>query len=157
MKIDPKLDLVLERVLDVSPEQVWRAWTTPELMKKWFCPEPWKVTDAEVDARAGGIFRTTMASPDGQEFPSTGCILEAIPNKKLVWTSVLLPDFRPQPNNEGMKFTGFILLEAQGNKTKYTAIARHGNEEDCKNHAEMGFEQGWGICADQLVKLMKGL
>ena len=42
---DPKLDLVLERVVDVSPELVWSAWTTPEHLKHWFAPVPWKTVD----------------------------------------------------------------------------------------------------------------
>jgi uncharacterized protein YndB with AHSA1/START domain len=40
-KLDPKLDLVLERVVDVPPRLVWAAWTRPEHLKKWFTPAPW--------------------------------------------------------------------------------------------------------------------
>src|SRR5262249_46817729 len=47
-KPDPKLDLVLERVVDVPPHLVWEAWTKPEHLKKWFCPRPWKTTDCEI-------------------------------------------------------------------------------------------------------------
>lgn len=154
MNINPKLDLVLNKVLDVTPEQVWKAWTTPALFKEWFCPKPWSTVEARLDLQPGGEFYTVMQSPEGQKFPGNGCILEVVPNKKLVWTSALLPDFRPSLAKE-MQFTATILLEAQGNQTKYTAIARHGSEEDCTKHREMGFEQGWGICADQLVALMK--
>lgn len=155
MKIDPKLDLVLNKVLDVTPEQVWKAWTTPERYGEWFCPVPWKVTEARLDLRPGGEFFTVMQSPEGQKFDNAGCILELVPNKKFVWTSLMLPDFRPAPVG-GMAFTAIILLEPHGNgQTKYTAIGRHGNEEDRKKHEQMGFEQGWGICADQLVAMMK--
>lgn len=45
MKPDPKLDLVLERVLDVSPEFVWMAWTQPEHLKQWFTPAPWTTVE----------------------------------------------------------------------------------------------------------------
>jgi uncharacterized protein YndB with AHSA1/START domain len=154
MKIDAKLDLVLNKVLDVTPEQVWKAWTTPEKYGEWFCPVPWKVVEARLDLRPGGEFTTIMQSPEGDKFPGTGCILEVVPNKKLVWTSALLPDYRPAAA-DGMFFTATILLEAQGHQTKYIAIARHGSEEGCQKHREMGFEQGWGICADQLVAMMK--
>lgn len=159
MNIDPKLDLVLERTLNVSTDKVWKAWTTPDLICKWFCPEPWKVTEAQIDLRPGGIFRTVMQSPEGQSFPNMGCILEVVPQKKLVWTDALLPDFRPAAHPEsgaGLMFTAFIQLEAAGDKTKFVAIASHGSEADKKKHEEMGFHQGWGICADQLERLMKG-
>ena len=63
MTLDPKLDLQLERIIDVSPELVWACWTEPEHIKKWFCPAPWSVSDCELDLRPGGIFRTTMRSP----------------------------------------------------------------------------------------------
>lgn len=160
MKIDPKLDLVLNRVIDLKPEQVWKGWTTPALLCKWFCPEPWKVIEAEMDLFPGGIFRTVMQSHEGEKFPGTGCILQVEENKKLVWTDALLPGFRPVVTPEsgaGMLFTAMILLEEFEGKTKYTAIAKHKDEADRKKHEEMGFHQGWGICADQLEKLMKSL
>lgn len=71
MKINPKLDLVLERVIDVSPEAVWDAWTKPELLKQWFTPAPWKTVECSIDLRQGGAFSTTMQSPEGQQFPGT--------------------------------------------------------------------------------------
>ena len=57
---DPKLDLVLERVIDVPRRLVWEAWTRPEHLKEWFCPKPWGVSDCEIDLRPGGIFRTHL-------------------------------------------------------------------------------------------------
>src|SRR4051812_21279144 len=47
--LDPKTDLVLERVVDVAPELVWKAWTTPDDLKRWFTPAPWKTVDCEID------------------------------------------------------------------------------------------------------------
>ena len=79
---NPKTDLVLERVVDVPPELVWAAWTQPEHLKNWFTPAPWKTIDAEIDLRPGGIFRTTMLSPEGQQFPNVGCYLEVIDGAK---------------------------------------------------------------------------
>ena len=54
-KPNPKLDLILERVVDVPRELVWKAWTTPEYLIKWFTPEPWKTVDCELDLRPGGL------------------------------------------------------------------------------------------------------
>jgi uncharacterized protein YndB with AHSA1/START domain len=160
IKTNPKLDMVLERVVDVPREKVWAAWTKPEHLKKWFTPAPWTTVACDIDLRPGGIFQTVMRSPEGQEFPNSGCYLEIVPNEKLVWTSALGPGFRPKIKTSGtgcgeMYFTAIILLEAQGPRTKYTATVIHGDEESAKKHEEMGFYQGWGTCLDQLVALAK--
>ena len=152
---DPKLDLVLERVVDVPPKLVWAAWTTPEYLKKWFTPAPWQTVDCDIDLRPGGIFRTVMRSPEGRELSNAGCYLEVVENEKLVWTGALGPGYRPQKAGFVPLFTAVILLEPHGAGTKYTAIAIHGEEEAAKTHADMGFRDGWGKALDQLVALAK--
>jgi uncharacterized protein YndB with AHSA1/START domain len=154
-KPDPKLDLVLERVVDVPPNLVWAAWTRPEYLKKWFTPAPWQTVECEIDLCPGGIFRTVMRGPEGQEFRNLGCYLEVIENEKLVWTAALKPGYRPQNPVAMPLFTAVILLEPHGAGTKYTAIAIHGDEETTKKHANMGFHDGWGKALDQLVTLAK--
>jgi len=148
MKTDPTLDLVLERVVDVPPELVWIAWTKPEHLKKWFTPAPWTVTACEIDLRPGGIFSTTMRSPEGQEFPNVGCYLEVVPQKRLVFTDALRPGYRPAQNPF---MTAIIAIEPHGSGTRYTATALHHDEAARKKHEEMGFHQGWGTALDQLV------
>ncbi|RYG63277.1 polyketide cyclase [bacterium] len=155
---DPKLDLVLERVTDVAPELVWIAWTTPELLVKWFTPAPWKTVKVELDLYPGGQFHTTMESPEGQQFPNTGCVLEVVEGKKFVWTGALLPGFRPNPAAfEQFAMSVIILIEPEGEGTKYTAIAIHSDEEGAQKHEAMGFSVGWGAAFDQLVALAKTL
>lgn len=156
--IDPKLDLVLERTADVPREMIWKAWTQPEQLKKWFCPRPWQTVACEIDLRPGGRFHTVMRSPEGQEFPNTGCYLEVTENERLIWTSALLPGYRPAPaseNGQDMPFTAVVTLEAHGQGTKYTAIAIHRNEKEREAHEKMGFHEGWGIVFDQLVEHIK--
>jgi uncharacterized protein YndB with AHSA1/START domain len=152
IKPDPKLDLVLERVIDVPPELVWTVWTTPKHLRHWFCPKPWETVDCEIDLRPGGIFRSTMRSPEGQEFPNTGIYLEVVPNQRLIFTDTLLPGYRPSPNPF---FTAVLTLEPSGKGTRYVAIAIHGNEDTRKKHEEMGFHQGWGTVVEQMVEYIK--
>ena len=152
LKPDPKLDLVLERVVDVPRELVWAAWTKPEHLSRWFTPAPWTVADCEIDLRPGGIFRTVMRSPEGKEFPNIGCYLEVVPNERLVWTDALLPGYRPAENPF---MTAIITLESQGNGTRYTAVAIHRDDAGRKKHEDMGFYQGWGKALDQLVAHVK--
>lgn len=151
-KIDPARDLVLEREIDVPPELVWQAWTTPESIKHWFVPKPWTITSCEIDLRPGGIFATTMRSPEGQEFPNLGCYLEIVPNERLVFTDTLLPGFRPSPKPF---FTAALLLAPTATGTRYTAYAIHGDETARKTHEEMGFHDGWGTVVDQMVAHLK--
>jgi uncharacterized protein YndB with AHSA1/START domain len=157
---DPKLDLVLERIVDVPRGLVWTAWTTPEHVKTWFTPAPWTTVDCEIDLRPGGIFRTVMRSPEGQEFPNVGCFLEVVENQRLAWTNVLAPGYRPssRPSDDScdaFAFTAVISLEPHGDGTKYTALVIHGDEESRRKHAEMGFHEGWGKALEQLVAIVK--
>lgn len=153
-KPDPNLDLVLERVIDVPPELVWKVWTQPEHLKKWFSPRPWQTTECEIDLRPGGSFKTVMRSPEGQDYPGHGCILEVIANQKLVWTDALAGGYRP---NGSPYMTAMLILEPSGKGTKYTAIAIHTDEATRKKHEDMGFHTGWGTALDQLVEYAKGL
>jgi len=155
---DPKLDLVLERIVDVPRELVWAAWTTPEHLKKWFTPLPWTTVDCEIDLRPGGIFRTVMRSPEGEEFPNLGCYLDVVTNERLVWTNALAPGYRPaaQPSScVPFFFTAVITLEAHARGTKYTGLVMHSDEQHTQQHAAMGFHDGWGTTLDQLVALAK--
>lgn len=157
-----KLDLSFARTVDVPRSLVWRAWTEPALLKPWFCPLPWKTIDCEIDLRPGGMFRTTMQSPEGKEFPNVGCYLEVLPLTKLVWTNALLPGYRPSVVTEtcgsddaSFLFTAMIELADHAQGTRYTATVIHADEAGCKQHAAMGFEGGWGTALDQLVAMIK--
>jgi uncharacterized protein YndB with AHSA1/START domain len=153
-KLDPKLDLVLERVVDVPPALVWEAWTKPEHLRHWFTPKPWTVAYCEVDLRPGGTFRTVMRGPDGEEHDIAGCYLEIVPQQRLIWTDALLPGYRPSANPF---FTAIVELEPSGKGTRYTATAIHRDEDGRKKHEEMGFHQGWGTVLDQLVEYAKAM
>lgn len=152
MTFNPKLDLRLERIIDVPIELVWEAWTNPEHLKPWFCPKPWSVSKCEIDLRPGGKFNTTMNGPNGEVVPNQGSFLIVEPLQKLVFTDALLEGYRPA----GKGFmTASIELERVGDKTRYIATAYHANSEDQKTHSDMGFESGWGTALDQLIEYCK--
>jgi uncharacterized protein YndB with AHSA1/START domain len=158
VKPDPRLDLLLERVVEVPRPLVWAAWTQPEHIKKWFTPAPWSTVDCEIDLRPGGIFRFVMRSPEGKDFPHLACFLDIVPNERLVWTVALGPGYRPLPSATDVPvFTAVIALEDKDKGTKYTALVMHRDEAGCRKHEEMGFRDGWGKALDQLVAHMKKL
>lgn len=151
---DPTLDLKLERIVPVSPDKVWKAWTKPEHIVHWFTPKPWKTVSCEVDLHPGGVFRTVMESPEGEQHDNPGCFLLIEDGKQLVFTDALLPGFRP---NDSAFMSASVSIEAHAEGTKYTAIAKHKNEADRKTHEEMGFHDGWSTALDQLVEYVQGL
>lgn len=152
--IDPALDLVLERDIDVPQALVWKMWTEPEHVKRWFAPAPWTISECAIDLRPGGQFYTVMRSPEGQSFPNMGCYLEIVPNEKLVFTNALAPGYRP---SEQPFFTAILTLEPTATGTKYTAVAKHKDGAGRQQHEEMGFHEGWGQVLEQLVTLAKGM
>jgi uncharacterized protein YndB with AHSA1/START domain len=161
MDFDPKLDLQQLREIDVPVADVWRAWTQPDVLKKWFCPRPWKVVECDIDLRPGGIFRTLMQSPDGQNMPmGAGAYLVVEPEQRLVWTNALGPGFRPNPlpENQQMGFSFVVDLKLHalpGGRTRYHARVMHATEAARDAHAAMGFEAGWNTALDQMVELMR--
>jgi uncharacterized protein YndB with AHSA1/START domain len=153
---DPLLDLELSVDVPLSPAQLFEGWTDPELLKKWFCPRPWKVVECSIDLRPGGLFSTVMQSPDGQRTPENhGCYLLIEKPTRLVWTGMLGEGFRPNPIPQlGFGFVcdlRFIPL-AQGG-TRFQATVMHSDPEGRTRHEEMGFDQGWRLALSQLVEL----
>ena len=149
-------ELVLTRLIDATPERLFRCWTEPALLKQWFAPRPYTTPVAEVDLRVGGASRMVMQGPDGQEIPCPGTYLEIVPNRKLVFTDAYIGDWVPK--TDGKPFmTAIITFEPEAGGTRYTARVRHWSAEDKRAHEEMGFHAGWAQCADQLEALAKSL
>jgi uncharacterized protein YndB with AHSA1/START domain len=152
-------DLILTRLIDVSPDKLYRCWTEPQLVVQWFTPPPFKTVSAEMDVRAGGSSLVVMEGPDGTQFPNPGLYLEVIPNRKLVFTDAFTSAWEPsaKPFMTGILTFEEVPDENGGGKTRYTAVVKHWTLKDKAAHAQMGFETGWGIATDQLTALAKTL
>ena len=143
-------ELVLTRLIDTPREKLYRCWTEPALMKRWFAPKPYETPVVEVDVRPGGANLIVMRGPDGQDMPNRGIYLEVVPNERLVFTDAFTEAWQPSAKPF---MTVILTFEPQGTKTLYTARVRHWTAEDREAHEKMGFHQGWGICTDQLGAL----
>lgn len=157
-------DLVLERTLNAPRDLVWKAWTDPQLLKQWFAPKPYEISEVEMDLRPGGIFRIRMVGPDGFDtgHGNAGCVLEVVDGERLVWTSALAPQFRPAEmateGCESFPMTAVVTFADAGNgKTAYKAVALHRNAADREKHEQMGFHDGWGTVAGQLEEFAQSL
>jgi uncharacterized protein YndB with AHSA1/START domain len=147
-------ELVLTRLIDAPREKVWKAWTNPELLKKWFAPLPWTTPAAQLDVRPGGASVITMRSPEGKEFPNSGVYLEVVENERLVFTDAYTKAWQP---SDKPFMTVVLAFEDEAGKTRYTARVLHWTVADREAHEKMGFHAGWGKCADQLTELVANL
>lgn len=158
---DATTDLELVRTIKARPETVWRCWTDPDLLMQWFCPKPWQVTKAVIDLRPGGRFFTRMEGPNGEgldndicKMDNEGCVLEVVPQKRFAFTDALREDWRPN----GQTFmSAVITLTPEADGTLYRAHVLHNDAAMRAKHLEMGFQEGWGIAADQLAALAASL
>jgi uncharacterized protein YndB with AHSA1/START domain len=76
--------LVISRVFAAPPELVFRAWSSAEHLRHWFCPAAYTVPDARVDFRVGGAFDICMRSPQGQDHWTRGRYTEIVPFSRLI-------------------------------------------------------------------------
>lgn len=149
---NPKLDFAIERTIDAPARLVWDALTKPEHLAEWYMPKEWgRVARAEMDVRPGGVFSIDIAVKDGPEVPNLGCFLEVVPQKRLVWTSMLFPGYRPAVFDD-IPITAVVTLESQGSGTRYVFTALHRSEADLENNRTSGFYDGTVIATDQLVR-----
>lgn len=141
------LELSVTRYIDAPPETVWQVMT--EQLAEWWCPKPWRTEIIELDWRPGGRSAMVMHGPNGEQHPNDGVFLEVTPGTRMVFTDAFKAGWIPQKPF----MTGYFEISREGSGTRYTAGARHWDEEACKQHKEMGFEQGWAAVANQLAAL----
>lgn len=139
--------LSVTRFINAFPETVWDVLANRQ--NEWWCPSPWRAEVDEQDRRPGGVCKMTMYGPDGEVMPQNGMYLAYEDGRRFVTTDAIVDDFQPA----GPFMIGIWEIGPEGTGTRYTATARHWTEEACRQHAEMGFVEGWNACAEQLAKL----
>lgn len=153
-----ELDLVIERVFDAPLTLVWKAWTDPAHIARWWGPKGFSTRVEALDFRVGGRSRYVMIGPDGAEYPAEGTFLEIVPFKKIVSTDEFGADFKPPETKQlpsGMIMT--VTFEALGTKTKLRICVQHPTLEDLRRHEEMGARAGWESSLDCLDELISAL
>ena len=88
-------ELVLTRLIAAPREKLFRAWTEPELLRRWFAPLPYTTPIAELDVRPGGSSLIVMRSPDGAEMPLRGVYLEVVKDRRIVFTYAYTTAWEP--------------------------------------------------------------
>jgi uncharacterized protein YndB with AHSA1/START domain len=147
--------LTISRLITAPPSAVWNAWSVPENLAKWWIPAPIECQVVTLDLRPGGGFVTRMREAGASDFQPhvDGCFLEAIPNERLVFTTVLTEGW--QPAEPWLALTAILTFEAQDGGTLYSARVLHKTPEDSAKHDKMGFYEGWGTAIGQLAALVE--
>ena len=140
-------ELSMTRTVAARPDKVWDVLANRQ--EEWWCPKPWTIEMVAQERRPGGRSAMIMRGPEGEEMPQEGIFLAWDEGRRFVTTDAVTTYFEPS----GPFMIGIWEIEADGDDTRYTARARHWTEEAMKQHEEMGFEEGWGACADQLKAL----
>jgi uncharacterized protein YndB with AHSA1/START domain len=148
-------ELVLELTLDAPRDKLFRCWTEPALLQKWFAPKPWTIAKVDHGLRPGGRANIVMRSPEGQDYPNEGVFLEIAPNRKIVTTDAFTEGWKPA--GKPFMVAEVTFDDAGDGKTRYRAVARHWTEEAKQQHEAMGFHEGWKQCALQLEELARTL
>jgi uncharacterized protein YndB with AHSA1/START domain len=149
-----KSELTIARHIAAPPSAVWDAWSDPAKLAQWWIPAPIECRVDKLDVRPGGGFVTRMREGGGDFGPHVdGCFLEAVPNERLVFTTVLTEGW--QPAEPWLALTAILTFEAKDGGTLYSARVLHKNPEDSAKHDEMGFQEGWGTAIGQLAAMLE--
>jgi uncharacterized protein YndB with AHSA1/START domain len=142
--------IMITRQFDAPRHLVYRAWTTPELIRRWWAGDRGKVTSAEVDLRPGGSWRYVMTANGGFEVAFHGEYRELVPAERMVWTEV----FEGVPDAEALCTS--TLTEA-GGLTTVRMLVQHTSQEHRDMHVNSGMEDGLQEALDQLEEVARSL
>ncbi len=140
-------EIVLTRVFNAPRHLVFEAFSKPELLKRWFGPRGWSLSECEVDFRVGGSFRFVMRGPSGEEMGMRGRYLEITPPEG----SVHMESFDDFP---GESHVTSVFVENDG-KTTMTATVLYPSKEVRDAVIQSGMEHGAAETYDRLAEMLE--
>ena len=136
---------MITREFDAPPHLIYRAWTTPELIKRWWSAARGAVTVADVDLRVGGMWRWVMVTEDDFEVAFHGEYRELVPNERIVCTEV----YEGFPEADAASLNTMVFTEKNG-RTAMTILVQHNKQEHRDAHINSGMEAGMQDAMDLL-------
>jgi uncharacterized protein YndB with AHSA1/START domain len=136
--------LRIERTFTAPAEDVFDAWTSPEVMRRWFhCEADWETPEAEVDLLVGGQVRILMRQPDGTEAGAQGeyTLIDRPHRLAMTWT------FRDDPSNEQLMDLTFSETDGETTVLLVNSGISSGERRDSQ-------DWGWNGCLDQLERVL---
>lgn len=161
--------LVIDRVFDAPRELVWKAWTEPEMIKKWWGPEGFSAPSIKVDLRVGGKYIFAMHGPEGSQWDrdmySAGVYREIVPYEKLVVTdyfsdkdgNMIAPSTEGQDEDFPSETTVTVLFEEIDEGRTKLSIIYPMPESEAQKEAMLksGMKEGWSSSLNKLSEAIK--
>jgi uncharacterized protein YndB with AHSA1/START domain len=145
--------ILITRDFNAPKHLVYKAYTTPELIKRWWSGDRGTVTTAEIDPRVGGKWRNSMTAQDGSEVAFHGEIREIIPNARLVWTEI----YEGVPNGEASAAIVTHTFAEKEGRTTLTMLMELPNRDVRDMIIQTGMEGGLQEALDHLEQVALSL
>ena len=141
--------ILITREFDAPRHLVYKAWTTPELVKRWWHANRGQVTIAEIDLRVGGTWRYVSVTESGMEVAFHGEYREIVPNERLVSSEV----YEGIPDAEQHAALNTLTLTERDGRTLLTVLVEHPTREGRDAHINSGMEPGMQDALDLLEQV----
>lgn len=152
-------ELLITRVFDTPRELVWKAWTDPKIVKRWWGPKNFTAPYIKMDVRVGGKYLSCMRGPDGKDYWSTGTYREIVPEERIAVT-----DSFADENGNIVPATHYGMSPDIPLEMMLTATfeERNGKTQLTLNHVGLtpgpameDARQGWNECLDKLAEVLR--
>jgi uncharacterized protein YndB with AHSA1/START domain len=151
-------EFIMTRVIDAPPEAVFKAWTDPEQMARWWGPKGFTMPYCKIDLRVGGVIHSCMRSPEGKDYWGKGVYREIVEPERLVFTDLFSDEKgnTVKPVDYGMSADWpvealiSVTFDESDGKTKLTL--RHSVSEELAESS--GARQGWAETLDKLAEYL---
>jgi uncharacterized protein YndB with AHSA1/START domain len=138
--------VTITRVFDAPRELVWRAWTDPKMLARWFGPRGFTSSVLELDVRVGGNLRIVMHVPDGNDYPMKGVFREVTPPERLLFSNIAID----KDGNHLLEGETTVTLGEEGGKTTMRLTSRAVGLVPISIQMLAGMEAGWTQSIDKM-------
>ena len=142
--------ILITREFDAPRQLIYKAWTTPDLVKRWWNANRGAVTQADVDLRVGGKWRWVMLTDGGVEVAFRGWYREIVPNERLVYTEMY--EAVQQSEDEEVTLNTVTFTE-KGGRTLVTTLVEAPTREVRDMILNSGMEAGMQDAFDLLEQV----
>jgi uncharacterized protein YndB with AHSA1/START domain len=147
-------EFVMEKFFDVPRELVFKAFTKPEHISRWWAPADYTIPVCKIDLRPGGVWHYCMRSPKGEDQWVKAIYREIVDPERIVYT-VTFADEHANPVDVIPEQLGTITFTELDGKTKLTVRFEFASESDLKTTVDMGMIEGLTITLNQLADYLE--